>query len=94
MSYASLRAIETRRSIVRSANTGISCFISQKGELLMKTNYWEPTSVSHFVNENEQITIYTQYGDYIGRISLFASIASVLIVILQKLKIFRKRKDK
>ncbi len=32
--YASLRAIETRRSIVRSANTGISALINQRGEVI------------------------------------------------------------
>jgi len=36
--YACLRAIETRRSIVQSANTGISGFINQRGEILQATH--------------------------------------------------------
>ena len=34
LSYARLRSIETRKNIVRSANTGISAVINYRGEIL------------------------------------------------------------
>ena len=37
LQYATLRAIETRRDVARSANTGISAFINQKGEITQQT---------------------------------------------------------
>ena len=40
MNYARLLAIEFRKSIARSANTGISCFINQRGDVIQHTGWW------------------------------------------------------
>ena len=45
MSFARLRAIETRRSIARAANTGISCFINQRGDVSQATGWWTETAI-------------------------------------------------
>ncbi|HOF08237.1 MAG TPA: apolipoprotein N-acyltransferase, partial [Bacteroidales bacterium] len=78
-SYAALRAIETRRDIARAANTGISCIINRRGEILYHTNYWEETAFVSTLSLWDNKTIYTIYGDYIGRISVFALILLILI---------------
>ena len=39
-SFAKLRAIENRKWVARSANTGISGFIDEKGNVIQKTSYW------------------------------------------------------
>jgi apolipoprotein N-acyltransferase len=72
-SFARLRAIETRRHIARSANTGISGVINQRGDVVMKTVWWEEAAVISEILINNRLTFYTQYGDYIGRISMFVS---------------------
>jgi len=69
-----LRAIETRRSIARCANTGISAFINQKGEIINKTDWWKIAVIKGTLKANSEYTIYVKYGDYIGRISMFISI--------------------
>lgn len=83
-SYAHLRAIETRRSIARSANTGISSLINQRGEEITRTGWWERTAISGMLNANDHLTFYVRYGDYIGRISAFLSVLLVLYAFVRK----------
>jgi apolipoprotein N-acyltransferase len=71
LDFAILRAIETRRSIARSANTGISAFIDQRGDVFQATPYWEQAVIRQKLTTNENITFYVKYGDYISRISAF-----------------------
>jgi len=65
--FAHLRAIETRRSILRSANTGISALIDQRGDAHEQTKYWVPAVIKVTVNANDKITFYTRHGDYIAK---------------------------
>ena len=77
LAYASLRAIETRKSIARSANTGISGFINQRGDIVRQTEWWKMDAISGVVKSNKIITFYVQWGDYIGK---FCGILSVIII--------------
>lgn len=83
--YASLRAIETRRSIARSANTGISGYINQRGDVLVSVPYWEQHVLRYTLNANDTLTIYSKYGDFPGRISAFASLAVIIVVFVRRI---------
>lgn len=72
LSYAKLRAIETRREIARSANSGISAHIDAKGEILEDTFYGDQTTLFAKINLYDQQTFYTRAGDLLSRISIFA----------------------
>ncbi|MFA7116620.1 MAG: apolipoprotein N-acyltransferase [Bacteroidales bacterium] len=72
LSYSKLRAIENRRCIARSANTGISALIDQRGDMIAHTDWWEPDALIGKLNLNDELTVYTKYGDYIGRGAEFA----------------------
>ncbi|MDD3667896.1 MAG: apolipoprotein N-acyltransferase [Bacteroidales bacterium] len=91
-SYASLRAIETRRPIARSANTGTSCFISPKGEVSQKTKFWEQDVIKASLVPQTKLTFYVKYGDYIARICLFSSILIILIGIVYTVKLRNEKK--
>ena len=56
--YARLRAIEQRKTIIRSANTGISGVTNAKGEVLESTNWDEAVCISAEVNLNNKTTFY------------------------------------
>ncbi|MDO4881604.1 MAG: apolipoprotein N-acyltransferase [Capnocytophaga sp.] len=84
LSYTRLRAIETRKSIARSANTGISAFINQRGDITQYIDYQKKGSLKGEVLLNDKQTIYTKYGDYIARISIFLSIGIFLTSVLRK----------
>jgi apolipoprotein N-acyltransferase len=82
--YARLRAIETRRWIARSANTGISGFINQRGDITQKSGWWQATALKEDINLNEEITFYTRYED------LIAILASVISGVLLVFLLFKK----
>jgi len=71
--FSRLRAIETRRSIARSANTGISGFINQRGEVIKKANVNSWVAIRSQIHLNDTITFYVTYGDYVGWISVLLS---------------------
>ncbi len=66
LAYGALRAIETRRSIARSANTGISCFIDQRGDIHDSTGWWVPDARRGTVLSRDDLTFYAAYGDLVG----------------------------
>jgi apolipoprotein N-acyltransferase len=80
-SFSQIRAIENRRSIARSANTGISCFIDQKGDIISELGWDERGALKATLNKNQDITFFVRYGDVIGRISMFMTIALFLYAI-------------
>ena len=71
LSYARLRAIETRREIVRAANSGISAHINARGDILQDTFYNDRTALLVKANLLEEKSIYTKIGDLISRIAIF-----------------------
>jgi len=69
-SFGRLRAIETRRSIARSANNGISGFILPNGEVIQQSQYWTRTFLRMDVPLLSNLTFYVKYGDWIGFMSV------------------------
>ena len=94
LAYARLRAIEARRSIVRSANTGISAIIDPRGEIVKQTKWWEPAVLKGTVSLNHELTFYVKYGDYLGRIAAFVAPLLLLLTLVKKLNKTEQRLQK
>ncbi len=87
LDYAKLRAIETRRWVCRSANTGISAFINQRGDIVQQTKWWVKTAIKQNINLNSDLTFYVRHGDYIALIGTFLALAGIAFIVF---KVFRK----
>lgn len=85
--YARLRAIETRRSIARSANTGISGFISPRGDVIGERLEWDERGVlTESVELRNELTVYTKYGDWIARIASYVSILALMYYVAYRVR--------
>ena len=82
LSYSALRAIELRRDIVRCGNTGVSCFIDQKGRIVERGPWWEKTTLEGSVNFNSRVTFFAEHGDVTGRICTFLFFLLLLALLV------------
>ncbi|WP_285059323.1 apolipoprotein N-acyltransferase [Pedobacter ginsengisoli] len=87
--YAKLRAIETRRYVARSANTGISCFIDQRGDILQQSKWWTRDALKADINLNDELTFYVKHGDFIPMTLSVLGILLALLIPYYKIKSFR-----
>jgi apolipoprotein N-acyltransferase len=85
-SFSRLRAIETRRWVIRSANTGTSGIINEYGDVIAETPYWKPAVLSATVPLLKTQTIFSQQGDYIGRSFSFVAVLIILFAFSKKIK--------
>ena len=83
LSYASLRAIETRRAIARCANTGISAIVSPSGEIIQPTPWWEPAVIKGQIPLRNDITFFVAHGDITGRVCTFVFILLLLSLFVR-----------
>jgi len=86
LSLARLRAIETRRWITRSANTGISAIINHKGAIVQSLKYNTQGVIRGIVRKRTEQTFYVQHGDYIVRIAMFMGVFTLLFGFARRRK--------
>ncbi|MBQ5853544.1 MAG: apolipoprotein N-acyltransferase, partial [Rikenellaceae bacterium] len=85
-SYSRLRAIETRRSVARSANTGISGFISPRGQVISSLGWDERGVLTAEVPVESRLTLYTRLGDYVARLSCYLLLLCALYYVAYRVR--------
>lgn len=81
--YGALRAIENRRWIARSANTGTSCIINSRGDILHATDWYDPTAFKANVRLNTELTAFALYGDVAGKSAVFVTVLLLLSTLVK-----------
>ncbi len=78
LEIAQNRALEHRKAILRSTNSGISAFISNRGKILEKQGYFEDKMLNIEVNLYEGETFYAKYGN----LPLYLTLSVIFIINL------------
>jgi apolipoprotein N-acyltransferase len=89
-SFARLRAIENRRWVLRSANTGSSGSIDPSGKIIKKTPYWVKSAFTQQVKLRSGQTFYTKYGDWLAGLSVSWILLSFSTFLMDYAKKSRK----
>ncbi|MVT10836.1 apolipoprotein N-acyltransferase [Chitinophaga tropicalis] len=84
LQYARLRAIETRRWVARSANTGISAIIDPLGKIQQTLPYWKEGVIKGTVTPAASFTFYVKFGDLISRTAIAFCILVIAFSFYQK----------
>jgi apolipoprotein N-acyltransferase len=87
MDYAKLRAIETRRWVCRSANTGISAFINQRGDVVQQSKWWVKAALKQDINLNSNITFYVAHGDYLPKAGSILAVLGIGFIVVKRRKL-------
>ena len=83
-----MRAVETRRTILRAANTGISAIIDERGDAHQQTKYDTRLALRDNVVPNDTLTFYVKHGDYLAR--LCVALTALIVLFSISLRIRRK----
>ncbi len=84
--YARLRAIENRVQIARSANTGVSGFIDEFGNISQATEYWKDAVIQKDMYLNNTQTFFSKTGDLLAYASVLSSLLLILFSVFLRFK--------
>ena len=95
----SMRAIETRKAVIRGTNSGITCLITPDGkmhdEMVPFEMGWKLYHVPVYMHESNPDTFYVRHIDLFAHIAVYASYGILIIGAVMKLvSVIRKKVNK
>ncbi len=85
-SFASLRAVETRRWVVQCANGGISLIVDPTGNARHSTKLYSKTQFVGDIYKRSELTFYVKHGDIAAHVCFAVSVMIFMAAVLQKKK--------
>jgi apolipoprotein N-acyltransferase len=82
--FTRVRAIETRRSIARCANTGVTCLIDPLGRIYNQAPWWSEQTVIGKVRLSKEMSLYVRYPDYFPKACLWLVLGLAMAAIIQR----------
>ena len=79
LALAKLRAIEHRRYLVRSTNSGVSAVVDPVGRVLVKTSPFKEEIASATIRWMTASTVYEAIGDWPWRLAAIAAVAAAFV---------------
>lgn len=92
MNAAIFRAVENRRTVVRSTNGGITCTIDPNGKILdIMDPFVEGYLVSSVPIYSEYTTLYTRWGDWLPQGVLVITVIGIGIGVVKRIILLRRQ---
>ncbi|MGB3976376.1 MAG: apolipoprotein N-acyltransferase [bacterium] len=90
LSAACFRAVETRRPVIRCANSGYSAAIDPKGRIQIRSSLFTKESFIVEINPGEKRTVYLLFGDWFAYGCLFIMLMLYLSCMNKRYRLLRK----
>ena len=84
MAFSVFRAVETHRSVVRAANTGVSAIIAPWGEVMDASSIFKTETLRGRVLLRYDTSTYVKYGDWFAWLIVALSIVFVILALGKK----------
>lgn len=86
LQHSLIKAIENRRSIAHSSNSGISAFINQRGDVIDETDSKAPEVLRQKIKMNRKVTVAARLGNFIGVLVLLMTAGLLIYRIVDSYK--------
>lgn len=83
-SMAVFRAVENRRALARSANTGISGFVDPTGKVIAASPIFKEAALTAQIPMMNVSTLYTRFGDWFSLICVVLSSGAILLRVFKR----------
>lgn len=80
--FSRLRSIETRRTVARVGNTGITQVVDALGRVRKEVPWWSEQTLRAKVRLSDEMSLYVRYPDYFPKACVWVSLALLLVAVV------------